>query len=110
MRLIDAGKLILHLNDYTLQEAPFGHNDKKYQKEIYETIKECIKAVEDQPTAYDANNVVSGLEQLKLDGACNYKGCADCQYLDKCWDGEMREEHAMDIAIEIVKRGGLDES
>lgn len=41
---------------------------KKYQKEIYETIKECIKAVEDQPTAYDANNVVSGLEQLKLDG------------------------------------------
>lgn len=102
MRLIDAGKLILHLNDYALQEAPFGHNDKKYQKEIYETIKECIKAVEDQPTAYDANNVVSGLEQLKLDGIF--------KYFNECWDGDMNEEHAIDMAIEIVKRGGLDES
>ena len=74
----------------------------------------CTPDVEDmlreQPTAFDVENVVSNLEQLKLDEACNYKGCADCQYLDKCWDGEMREEHAMDIAIEIVKRGGLDES
>lgn len=32
MRLIDAGKLILHLNDYALQEAPFGYNDKKISK------------------------------------------------------------------------------
>lgn len=74
----------------------------------------CTPDVEDmlreQPTAFDVENVVSNLEQLKLDEACNYKGCADCQYFDKCWDGEMREEHAMDIAIEIVKRGGLDES
>lgn len=74
----------------------------------------CTPDVEDmlreQPTAFDVENVVSNLEQLKLDEACNYKGCADCQYLDECWDGEMREEHAMDIAIEIVKRGGLDES
>ena len=74
----------------------------------------CTPDVEDmlreQPTAFDVENVVSNLEQLKLDEACNYEGCADCQYLDKCWDGEMREEHAMDIAIEIVKRGGLDES
>ena len=54
--------------------------------------------------------VVTELEQLKLDGACNYKGCADCQYLDECWNGDMSEEHAIDMAIEIVKRGGLDES
>lgn len=26
-RLIDADKSILHLNDYALQEAPFGRND-----------------------------------------------------------------------------------
>ena len=83
---------------------------KKYQKEIYETIKECIKAVEDQPTAYDANNVVSGLEQLKLDGACNNEDCGYCKYLNECWDGDMSEEHAIDMAIEKVKRGGLDES
>lgn len=36
MRLIDADKLVLHLNDYALQEAPFGRNDGKNQKEIYE--------------------------------------------------------------------------
>ena len=34
MRLIDADKLVLHLNDYALQEAPFGRNDGKNQKEI----------------------------------------------------------------------------
>ena len=66
--------------------------------------------VDNQPTVFDVENVVSDLEQLKLDGACDYKGCADCQYLDKCWDGDMSEEHAIDMAIEIVKRGGLDES
>lgn len=66
--------------------------------------------VDNQPTVFDVENVVSDLEQLKLDGACDYKGCADCQYLDKCWDGDMSEEHAINMAIEIVKRGGLDES
>lgn len=90
-RLIDADKLMLHLNDYALQEAPFGRNDSKNQKEIYETIKECMKAVEEQPIAFDVDNIVSNLEQLKL-------------------DGDMSEEHAIDMAIEIVKRGGLDES
>lgn len=42
----------------------------------------CTPDVEDmlreQPTAFDVENVVSNLEQLKLDEACNYKGCADC--------------------------------
>ena len=117
MRLIDADKLVLHLNDYALQEAPFGRNDGKNQKEIYETIKECMnkanalcKLVDNQPTAFDVENVVSNLEQLKLDGACNNEDCVYCKYLNECWDGDMSEEHAIDMAIEIVKRGGLDES
>ena len=101
---------MLHLNDYALQEAPFGRNDSKNQKEIYETIKECMKAVEEQPTAFDVDNIVSNLEQLKLDGACNNEDCVYCKYLNECWDGDMSEEHAIDMAIEIVKRGGLDES
>ena len=109
-RLIDADKLMLHLNDYALQEAPFGRNHSKNQKEIYETIKECMKAVEEQPTAFDVDNIVSNLEQLKLDGACNNEDCVYCKYLNECWDGDMSEEHAIDMAIEIVKRGGLDES
>lgn len=83
MRLIDADKLVLHLNDYALQEAPFGRNDGKNQKEIYETIKECMKAVEEQPTAFDVENVVSNLEQLKLDGAC--EDCGYCECLNECY-------------------------
>ena len=59
-RLIDADKLILHLNDYALQEAPFG----EHQKEIYETIQECIKAVEEQPT------VLSDIHQGCNAGLC----------------------------------------
>ena len=109
-RLIDADKLMLHLNDYALQEAPFGRNDSKNQKEIYETIKECMKAVEEQPTAFDVDNIVSNLEQLKLDGACNNEDCRHCKYFAECWDGEMSSYLALDKAIEIVKRSGLDES
>ena len=108
-RLIDADKLMLHLNDYALQEATIERNDSKNQKEIYETIKECMKAVEEQPTAFDVDNIVSNLEQLKLDGACNNEDCVYCKYLNECWDGDMSEEHAINMAIEIVKRGGLDE-
>lgn len=58
VRLIDADKLILHLNDYALQEAPF----RVEMEDAYNAIKQCIEAVEEQPTAYDIDGVV---EQLK---------------------------------------------
>lgn len=73
----------------------------------------CASDIEDmlreQPTAFDVDNVVSDLEQLKLDGACSNEDCGDRKYSSKCWDGDMSEEHAIDMAIEIVKRGGRDE-
>ena len=65
-RLIDADKLMLHLNDYALQEAPFGRNDGECQKEIYEIIQECMKAVEEQPTAFDVEKAVRELRELKM--------------------------------------------
>lgn len=102
MRLIDADKLILHLNDYTLQEAPFGHNDSKNQEEIYDTIQECMKAVEEQPTAFDVENVAKELEDLKmryfLTLANTGDADKDCAYLNAA--------NAIDRAIEIVKKGG----
>ena len=71
----------------------------------------CTPDIEDmlreQPTAFDVEKVVSNLEQLKLDGACEC--CVYCKYRNECWDGDMNEEHAIDMAIEIVKRGGIDE-
>ena len=50
------------------------------------------------------------IEQLKLDGACNNENCVNCQYYGDCVAGEKGEELALDKAIEILKRGGLDES
>lgn len=104
-RLIDADKSILHLNDYALQEAPFGRNDSENQKEIYETIQECMKAVEEQPTAFDVEKVVKELEDLKmryfLTLANTGDADKDCAYFNTA--------NAIDTAIEIVKRGGRDE-
>ena len=106
MRLIDADKLIRHLNDYALQEAPFGRNDKN-QKEIYETIQECIKAVEEQPTAFDLEEVVALLEEeLKL--ADDEKArCIKENPMQ--FDSAKGYAHGIAVAIEIVKRGGRDE-
>lgn len=51
MRLIDADKLILHLNDYALGEAPDEREsagERRISKATYNTIQNCIKAVENQ--------------------------------------------------------------
>lgn len=61
MRLIDADELILHLNDFMLQQSPIDTQDIESIK-VSEVIKDCIKAVDEQPTAYDVDKV---LEQLK---------------------------------------------
>lgn len=57
MRLIDADELILHLNDFMLQESPIDIQDTESIK-VSAVIKDCIKAVDEQPTAYDVDKVV----------------------------------------------------
>lgn len=104
-RLIDADKLILHLNDYALQEAPFGYNDSKCQKEIYETIQECMKAVEEQPTAFDVEKVVRELRNLKMR---YYLTVANTGDTDNDY-AYMNIANAIDNAIDIVKRGERDD-
>lgn len=64
MRLIDADKLILHLNDYALNESPRDNEstgEKRQSKVVYDAIQNCIKAVGEQPTAYDVDAVVEQL-------------------------------------------------
>lgn len=100
-RLIDADKLILHLNDYALQEATFmtgGYAGK------YDAIQECMKAVEEQPMAYDPDKVIEQLQLLSDKADDDISVCEKdmCQYYDGYGDG-------LDRAIEIVKRGGKDE-
>lgn len=48
MRLIDADKLLMHLSDYALTKTPiFRHSQNT---PIYEAIRNCMDAVEEQET------------------------------------------------------------
>ncbi|WP_455057817.1 hypothetical protein [Jutongia sp.] len=99
MRLIDADKLILHLNDYALQEAPF----RGESADTYNAIKQCIEAVEEQPTAYDVDKVVKQLkERLSL-----YQRLQKLQDRDCLQYGYKIE--ATNDAIEIVKAGAKND-
>jgi hypothetical protein len=93
MRLIDADKLILHLNDYALQEAPF----RGESADVYDAIENCIKAIEEQPTAYDMEKVVEKLENQSK------------EYNSGVRLHGKSEEMLTDDAIEIVKAGGKND-
>lgn len=113
MRLIDADKLMLHLNDYALQESPSNvesADDRKISGEVYKAITNCIRAVEAQATAYDMDEIVEQIESIKgkEQGACTDEQCGNCNYFNDCWDGDMSDKLALDKAIEIVKGGGVE--
>lgn len=59
MRLIDANKLIMQLNDYALQESPM-YFDSPEQLAAYEAIQDCISMVENAETMQLMNVVVHG--------------------------------------------------
>lgn len=61
MRLIEADKLILYLNDFMLQQSPIDVQDIESIK-VSAVIKDCIKAVDEQPTAYDVDKVIKEIE------------------------------------------------
>lgn len=96
MRLIDADKLILHLNDFMLQQSPVDAQDIE-SINVCAVIQECIKAVEDQPTAYDVDKVVEELSKKQ-----NNKGFGGTLQ-------EMFYDSGLKDAIEIVKGGEVNE-
>lgn len=100
MKLIDADVLLKMFDSGRDFEDNF----------VFVNFSDIVKIIENQPTAYKPDDVKAELEQLKLDGVCNNENCVDCQYYGICDAGEKREELALDKAIEIVKRGGLNES
>ena len=69
MRLIDADKLLVHLNDCALSASPGGGSLKEQiiARVEYDAIQNCMKAVESQPTAYDVENMISEVE-VKMKG------------------------------------------
>ncbi len=95
MRLIDADELILHLNDFMLQQSPIDIQDIE-SIHVSTVIQDCINAVEEQPTAYDVDKVVQKLKEQQ-----NNKGFGGTLQ-------EMFYDSGLDAAIEIVKAGGID--
>lgn len=97
MRLIDADKLIMALNDYALQEAP-GDNESTGERRLsmiaYNAVQNCMKSIEQQPTAFDSDIVIQQLE--------------DRSTLSRPvgWT-KSYEIVTLDDAVEIVKGGGV---
>ena len=96
MRLIDADEVILHLNDFMLQQSPIDVQDIESIK-VSAVIKDCIKAVDEQPTAYDVDKVVEQLGKKQ-----NNKGFGDTIQ-------EIFYDSGLEDAIEIVKGGEVNE-
>ena len=102
MRLIDADKLILHLNDFMLQQSPIDAQDIESIK-VSAVIKDCIKTVDEQPTAYDVDKVV---EKLEENASRHTK-----KYNTPYGNNGYRDVKAISIhkAIEIVRAGVKNE-
>ena len=107
MRLIDADKLIVHLNDYALQESPSNvesAEDRKISREVYFAIQNCMKAVEEQPTAFDVDEISK--ELVKQKKIANKKmNESDDTYSMSYYDGF---SSGLAIAIVIVKGGRVE--
>lgn len=97
MRLIDADKLIMALNDYALQEAP-GDNENTGERRLSmiacNAVQNCMKSIEQQPTAFDPDIVV---QQLKDHSTLSRPVGWTKSY----------EIVTLDDAVEIVKGGGV---
>lgn len=100
MRLIDADKLILHLNDYALQKSPSdveSAGDRKVSRAVYKAITDCVEAVDKQPTAFDVDKAISELERDKfIESECILS------------DVHQGYNAGLSSAIEIVKGGGVE--
>ena len=74
--LISRSELILRLSDYALQESPNDNEstgEQRISKMIYDAIQNCISCVEEQPTAYDIDKVVTELNELDVKSITRYK-------------------------------------
>lgn len=76
------------------------------------SLAELKKVIENQPTAFEIETVIKRLKILRVkttEDPCPGAECERCMYSDICIDASCADVHALDSAIEIVKRGGSDE-
>ena len=87
MRLIDADKLLNKIDAYMC-----GSQDVMFVKEL----------IKEQPTAFDVDKVVEQLEKSHFHTDVTFDD-------DGCCNDDSEEVVKLNEAIEIIKRGGIDE-
>ena len=102
MRLIDADKLL-----ETLQDLEPHCDNKSFERGMLNTLRYYMpQIINDEPTAYDVDEVVEELESEK-----RYGSKYDSYYEENLYRGEMFENDVnnktIDKAIEIVKQGDV---
>ena len=108
-RLIDADKLL------ECVEASMLNNTHRNGNAALCHVSEhrhFIEMIVEQPTAFDVEKVIEILGILRGESthvSCPDEECEDCKYFGDCNDCDYADVHALDKAIEIVKRGGRDE-
>lgn len=99
--LIDADLLMRKCEKWLKPKAP----DEDEMVSLADIAVSMLMEIEEQPTAYDVEKVVKELEDLKMRYYFTIANTGDadkdCAYLNTA--------NAIDKAIEIVKRGGVDE-
>ena len=97
-RLIDADDLIEYI-----KICEIGNSISSDQKEFIDCINE-------QPTAFDVDEVLRQIKDVKDKEyvACTDQKCGYCKYLSTCSCGDKADKLALDCAIEIVKGGGVE--
>ena len=98
--LISRSELIKVLKDRATNETIMGYMT------AYDVTNSIIDEVDEQPTAYDINNVVEELEELKMRYFLIISNTGD----EKSDFAYENVGNALDKAIEIVKQGGVAES
>ena len=102
MRLIDVEKL---LNDMK-NELEKAVNDENMDKDEYMVIMTSAIALKDfvnrQPTAFDVEKVVEQLEKSHFHTESTFDD-------DGCCNDDSEEVVNLNEAIEIVRKGGIDE-
>lgn len=99
MRLIDADALIEFIDA--------GH--LRHPSELCFSELDVVNMLNHAPIAYDVEKVLDGLEDIKeAVSGCFGTMCSECKYTKKCYTGELSYKVAIDNAISVVKRGGVE--
>lgn len=99
MRLIDVDKLIKELGEYF-----YDTTNPAARRAAHDTMALCQNLVNEQPTAYDVNKVMEGLEALRQN---EIKLLCEHESYTKDMQA-MRGHNVLQDAIKIVKSGGIE--